>query len=74
MCRSRDISAREEASANDGKSRHRGKSQEDERNLTFEYYELGVSEPHSAEISLAVYEKLYYRRTHRQTVRQLYFI
>ncbi|XP_062523329.1 uncharacterized protein LOC134198000 [Corticium candelabrum] len=67
MCRSGDIRARAEASAIGGKSRRRGRSQEDDHGITFEINEFGVREPNSAEIGLAVFEKRSYGRTHRQT-------
>ena len=70
MRRSRDIRARAEASAIGGKSRRRGRSQEDDHSLTFDPNEFGVREPNSAEIGLAVFEKRSNRRTDRQTVRQ----
>ena len=67
MRRSRDIRAREEASAIGRKSGRRERSQEDDHNLTFDTNEFDVRETNSAEIRLAVFEKLSYRRTHRQT-------
>ena len=45
--------ARAEASAIGGKRRRRGRSQEDDRGLTFELNEFGVRERNSAEIGLA---------------------
>ena len=70
MRRSGDIRARAEASAIGGKSRRRGRSQEDDHSLTFHRNELCVREPNSAEIELAVFEKRANRRTHRWTDRQ----
>ena len=55
MRHSRDIRARAEASAIGGKSRRRGRSQEDDHSLTFDRNEFGVREPNSAEIGLAVF-------------------
>ena len=66
MRRSGDIRARAEASEIGGK-RRRGRSQEDDHGLTFEINEFGVREPNSAEIGRAVFEKLSYGRTDRQT-------
>ena len=71
MRRSGDIRTRAEASAIGGKSRRRGRSQEDDHGLTFEINEFGVREPNSAEIGLAVFEKRSSGRTHRQTDRHL---
>ena len=68
--RSGDIRALAEASLIGGKSRRRGRSQEDDHGLTFEINEFGVREPNSAEIGLAVFEKRSYGRTHTQTDRQ----
>ena len=67
MRRSGDIRARAEASAIGGKRRRRGRSQEDDRGLTFELNEFGVRERNSAEIGLAVFERRSYVRAHRQT-------
>ena len=67
MRRSGDNRARAEASAIGRKSRRRGRSQEDDYNLTFDRNEFGVRKPNSAEIGLAVVEKLSNRRTDRQT-------
>ena len=69
MHRSGDIRARAEASAIGRKSRRRGRSQEDDHNLTIYPNEFGVRQPNSAEIRLAVFEKRSYGRTHRQTDR-----
>ena len=55
MRRSRDIRARAEASAISRKSRRRGRSQEDDHNLTFDQNEFGGREANSAEIRLAVF-------------------
>ena len=55
MRRSRDIRARAEASGMGRKSRRRGRSQEDDHNLTFDANEFGVREPNSAEIRLAIF-------------------
>ena len=74
MRRSRDIRARAKASGIGRKSRRRGRSQEDNYNLTFDTNEFGVREQNSAEIRLAVFEKRFNRRTHRQTDRHLFFI
>ena len=74
MRHSRDIRARAESSAIGGKRRRRGRSQEDDRSLTFDLNEFGVREPNSAEIGLAVFERRSYVRTHRQTHRHLSFI
>ena len=74
MRRSRDIRARAEASAISGKSRRRGRSQEDDHNLTFDRNEFGVREPNSAEIELAVFENRSNRRTHTQTDRHLSYM
>ena len=65
-----DIRARAEASAIGGKRRRRGRSQEDDRGLTFDLNEFGVREQNSAEIGLAVFERRSYLRAHRQTDRQ----
>ena len=70
MGRSRDIRARTKASAIGRKSGRRGRSQEDDHNLTFDAIEFGVREPNSAEIGLALFEKRSNRRTHRRTDRQ----
>ena len=70
MRRSEDIRAQAEASAISGKSRRRGRSQEDDHSLTFNPNEFGVREPNSAEIRPAVFEKRSYGRTRRQTDRQ----
>ena len=67
MRRSGDIRARAEASAIGGKRRRRGRSQEDDRGLTFDLNEFGVRERNSAEIGLAVFERRSYVRAHRQT-------
>ena len=67
MRRSRDTRARAEASAIGRKSRRRGRSQEDDRNFTFDANEFGVRKPNSAEIGLAYFEKRSNRRTDRQT-------
>ncbi len=67
MRRSRDIRARVEASAIGGKSRRRGRSQEDDHRLTFDRIEFGEREPNSAKIGLAVFEKRSNRWTYRQT-------
>ena len=69
MRRSGDIHTRGEASAIVRKWRHRGRSQEDDHSLTFDWNEFGVREPNSAEIGLAVFEKRSYGRTHGQTDR-----
>ena len=69
MGRSGDIRARAEASAIGGKRRRRGRSQEDDRGLTFDLNEFGVRERNSTEIGLAVFERRSYVRTHRQTHR-----
>ena len=55
MRRSRDIRERLEASAINRKSRRRGRSQQDDHNLTFHLNEFGVGEPNSAEIRYAVF-------------------
>ena len=70
MGRSRDIRARTKASAIGRNSCRRGRSQEDDHNLTFDTNEFGVREPISAEIGLALFEKRSNRRTHRRTDRQ----
>ena len=74
MRRSGDIRARAEASLIGGKRRRRGRSQEDDRGLTFDLNEFGVRERNSAEIGLAVFERRSYVRTHRQTHRHLSFL
>ena len=67
MRHSGDIHARAEASAIGGKRRRRGRSQEDDRGLTFDLNEFGVHERNSAEIGPAVFERRSYVRAHRQT-------
>ena len=71
---SEDILPRAEASAIGGKSRRRGRSQEDNHSLTFDENEFDVREPISAKIGLAVFEKRSNRRTNRQTDRHFSFI